>query len=80
MFSFILVLLVFVICVGGCWWIFSSIGNYFFGEKKETYTFNSTHIHIHEHKHEHKNISIIDDDTKKKIFELKESKENGFLY
>ena len=60
--------------VGGGWLLGKGVGNLLFGEKKETYTFNSTHIH--NHYHEHKNISIIDDKTKQKIFELKESEEN----
>lgn len=72
--AFLFVIVLFVVFVGGGWLIGKCIGELLFGEKKETYTFNSTHIH--NHYHEHKNISIIDDVTKNKIFELKESKEN----
>ena len=70
----VFVFILFVVLVGGGWLLGKGIGEALFGEKKETYTFHSTHVHHHHH--EHKNISIIDDATKKKIFELKESKEN----
>jgi hypothetical protein len=62
----------FVICVGGCWLLFKTIGESLFGkkEKKDTYVDRS----VHHHYHEHKNISIIDDETKKRIFELKNKK------
>ena len=68
------IIILFVVLVGGGYLIAKSIGEALFGKSKETFTFNSTHIHHHHH--EHKNISIIDDATKKKIFELKESEEN----
>lgn len=66
------ILFLFIICVGGCWLLFKTIGDALFGktEKKDTYVDKS----VHYHQHEHKNISIIDDETKKKVFELKESK------
>jgi len=74
MIAFIILL---VLGGGGGWLIGKLIGHLFAGlfykEKEETYNFNYTHIHHHHH--EHKNISIIDDATKRKIFELKESKE-----
>lgn len=63
----------FVICVGGCWLFFSAIGNALFGKsKKDNYTFVDKSVHHHHHHHNHRNISIIDDATKKKIFELKD--------
>jgi len=64
----------FIVLVGGGWVFGKSIGNVLFpSEKKENITFinNITHQHYHEHK----NISIIDDETKKRIFELKENKD-----
>jgi hypothetical protein len=67
----IFVVVLFVILVGGGWLVGKGVGKALFGEKKEKYTFQSKHIHHHHH--EHKNISIIDDVTKKKIFELKQS-------
>lgn len=60
--------------VGGGWLLGKSIGELLFPrEKTEKITFinNITHNHYHDHK----NISIIDEETKKKIFELKESKD-----
>lgn len=64
----------FIVLVGGGWRIGKSIGNALFpGEKEEKYTFINNITHVHHH--EHKNISIIDEETKKRIFELKESKD-----
>lgn len=70
----IFIIILFVILVGGGWLLGKWLGEALFEEKKETYTFHS--VHVHHHHHEHKNISIIDDTTKKRIFELKDSK-NG---
>ena len=66
------ILFLFIICVGGCWLVFKAIGEALFGkrEKRNVYIDRS----VHYHKHEHRNISIIDDATKKKIFELKDKK------
>lgn len=46
--------------------------------EKETYIDKSVNYHtkIVNYNHEHRNISIIDDKTKKKIFELKETKKS----
>lgn len=75
--GFILFFLVlFIVFVGGGWVVGKSIGNALFpGEKEEKYTFINNITHVHHH--EHKNISIIDDDTKKRIFELKENNEKN---
>lgn len=70
-----IIFILFVVLVGGGWLIGNAVGKALFGEKKETYTFNSTHIHHHHH--DHKNISIIDEYTKKKIFELKETEDKN---
>ena len=68
------IIILFVVLVGGGWLIGKSIGNVLFpGKKEDKYTFIDKSVHHHHH--EHKNISIIDDATKKRIFELKESKE-----
>lgn len=72
MYILLLFLILFVLFVGGGWLIGIAFGSVLFpSEKKEKITFinNITHNHFHEHK----NISIIDEETKKKIFELKES-------
>jgi len=67
------IIVLFIVCAGGGYWLSTSIFDLFFGvNKNETYIDRS--IHHHYHKHEHKNISIIDDRTKEKIFELEESK------
>jgi hypothetical protein len=70
----VFVIVLFFVLIGGGWLLGKGVGQALFEEKKEKYTFNSTHVH--HHYHEHKNISIIDDSTKKKIFELKESEEH----
>jgi len=65
------ILILFIVCVGGCWLVARAIGEALFGKsKKDSYTFIDKSVHHHHH--EHKNISIIDDATKKKIFELKD--------
>lgn len=71
----IFLILLFIFLVFGGWYLFTSIFDFLFNlnSEKEKYTFNTTHVH--HHYHEHKNISIIDDETKQKIFELKESKD-----
>ena len=69
------IIILFVVLVGGGWLLGKSIGNALFpSEKEDKYTFIDRSVHHHHH--EHKNISIIDDTTKKKIFELKESKDS----
>jgi hypothetical protein len=66
--------ILFIVLVGGGWVVGKSIGNVLFpSEKKDNITFVNNITHHHHH--EHKNISIIDDETKKRIFELKESKD-----
>ena len=72
---FIFLLILFVIVVGGGWLIGKGLGNIMFPNEKEkgnVFIDRSVHHHHHEHKH----INIIDEGTKKRIFELKESKEN----
>lgn len=68
-------IVLFLILVIAGWQLGKVVGGSIFGRKKDTYTFIDKSVHHHHHTHEHKNISIIDDATKKKIFELKESKE-----
>lgn len=61
----------FVIFVGGGWLIGKAVGSALFpGKKSDSNVFIDKSVHYHHH--EHKNISIIDDVTKKKIFELKD--------
>jgi hypothetical protein len=68
------IIVLFIICVGGGRLLGKAAGNALFPDKKEDkYTFIDKSVHHHHHHHEHKNISIIDDETKKKILELKES-------
>jgi len=66
------ILFLFIICVGGCWLVFKVIGEALFGKKDKGPTFIDRSVHHHHHHHNHRNISIIDDVTKKKIFELKD--------
>lgn len=63
--------ILFIVLVGGGWLLGKSVGGALFPDKSDeriTYVDRS----IHHHYHEHKNINIIDDVTKKKIFELNE--------
>ena len=67
-----LFIVLFVIIVGGCWLIAKAVGGAIF-EKNEVNT-SSFHItEIHHHHHEHKHINIIDEETKKSIFELRDN-------
>lgn len=60
----------FVVFVGGGWLIGKLLGGFLFPDKKDDkFTFIDKSVHYHEHK----SINIIDDATKQKIFELKES-------
>lgn len=64
----------FIICVGGCWLLFSAIGEALFGKsKKDNYTFVDRSVH--HHTHEHKHIHVIDDETKKQVLHLKKSED-----
>ena len=70
-------LILFILLVGGGWFVGKFIGGILFPTNEKTYIDKSVHHHHYHnttvHNHEHKSISIIDDETKRKIFELKES-------
>ena len=68
-------LIILFIFGGGGWLVGKAFGNLLFPEKKYNYTFisNIEHKHTHIHHHDHKSISIIDDETKDKILDLKKS-------
>lgn len=70
------IMILFIVLVGGGWIIGKSIGKLLFPNDQETYIDKSVHYHttINNHKHEHRNISIIDEQTKKQIFKLKDEK------
>jgi ABC-type nickel/cobalt efflux system permease component RcnA len=64
------IIILFVIFVGGGWYIGRSIGG-FLGqnldkEDKPTYIDNSVHHHHHNHVHTHQNLTIIDEKTHQK--------------
>ena len=67
-------LIVFIVLVGGGWLLGTGIGEFLFPDKKETFVDKSVHHHYHQHLHQNQHVSIIDPDSKKKILELKESK------
>lgn len=67
-------IVLFFIFVGGGWLLGKGIGNLLFPENKEKYTFHTTEVH--NHYHDHKHISIIDEQTKKAVFNLKKLEEN----
>jgi len=67
-----LIVLLFIICVGGCFLVFRSIGRALFPTRKENgFTFIDNSVHHHHHHHDHKSIHIIDDATRQTILELK---------
>lgn len=43
------VIILFVVCVGGCWLLAKLIGEAIFGKPKETYVDKTTHVHHHYH-------------------------------
>lgn len=67
----IILFLFFVFSYGG-WIVGRFIGDLLFPtEKEKSYTFIDKSVH--HHYHEHKKISIIDEDTKESIFELRKN-------
>lgn len=67
--------ILFVVCVGGCWSIARSIGRMLFPDEKDSGFIDRSinHItHVHHHHHEHKNITIIDDESRERILNLKD--------
>ena len=71
-------ILLFIVCVAGGKLAGDIINGVIFpnnNENNRKFIDKSVHHHYHEHNHEHKNISIIDDETKNKIFELKKSRD-----
>jgi hypothetical protein len=69
---FIFILVMFTIFVGGGWLLGKLFGGFLFPDREEKDRNVFIDKSVHHHYHEHKNISIIDDVTKKKIFELKD--------
>lgn len=72
--------LLFIVCVGGCWLISKAIGNVLFPKEKNPMDYWKNYKeppvinnHYHTHIHNHQNLTVIDDETKKKVLELKKS-------
>jgi len=43
--GFLVIFLLFVVCVGGCYYVFTAVGEIIFPEKKDRYVDKTTHIH-----------------------------------
>jgi hypothetical protein len=71
---FIFIVAIFIFFVGGGWLLGKLFGNFLFPKENED-KFIFIDKSVHHHHHEHKTITVIDDVTKKKVFELKESKD-----
>lgn len=76
--GFLLVL--FIVLVGGGWLLGKGIGNVLFPAEKNPMddwkNFKEPPVinnHYHTHVHHHQNLTIIDDETKKKILEINKS-------
>lgn len=67
-------LVLFVVFVGGGWSLARGFANFLFPKEEERFVDKSINNHYHTHIHEHRNISIIDEETKEKILDLKDSK------
>lgn len=63
-------IILFVFCVGGGYYLFKGIGESLFGKKSDGPTFIDKSVHYHEHK----TINIIDPDTKRNVYQITESK------
>lgn len=73
--AFVLIILLFVVLVGGGWSLAKSFANLIFREEKTTFVDKSVTNVYHTHLHQHRNISIIDDATKEKILNLNDDKD-----
>lgn len=71
------IIVLFIVFVGGGWVIGKAIGKALFGQSEDKYIDKSVNYYTenHYHSHEHKNITIIDEQTREKILELKERKD-----
>ncbi len=76
--GFLLVL--FIVLIGGGWLLGKSIGNGLFPKEEDPMDYWKKYKeppvinnHYHTHVHHHQNLTIIDDETKKKILEIKKS-------
>ncbi|MEC4050611.1 hypothetical protein OX284_014320 [Flavobacterium sp. SUN046] len=67
------VLFLFIFFVGGGYWTAKGIGEVLFGKSESKSSYIDKSVHHHTHIHEHKSINIIDDFTKKKVFELRDN-------
>jgi len=74
--------LLFFVCVGGGWLFGKLAGNVLFPKKKDPLAdflknYKEPPVinnHYHTHIHHHQNLTIIDDETKKKVLELNNKK------
>lgn len=75
---FIFILIIAFIFIGGGRLIGKGVGNALFPNEKGRYVDKSVNHHYHTTivNNEHKHISIIDEETKEKIFEFQEITEN----
>lgn len=67
-----LIVMLFIVCVGGCYLIFKAIGEMIFGKKETGTTYIDKSVHYHEHKH----IDIYDGEVKKNVYEISDSQKN----
>jgi len=58
MIGFIYVVVLLVVCVGGCYWLFTSAFDLFVPKDKETYIDKTTHIHNHTHYYDNRSINV----------------------
>lgn len=73
-----LLFILFVVLVVGGWLLGKSVGNALFPKERDPLDYLKNykeppviHNHYHTHHHTHQNLTIIDDETKKKVLELK---------
>ena len=71
----------FIILVGGGWLLGKGLGSFLFQKESDPLDYLKNykeppviHNHYHTHVHHHQNLTVIDDETRKKVLELKNSK------
>lgn len=53
----VFIIILFVVCVGGCWLIFTTVGGILFG-KSDKSTFVDKTTHIHNHYHDNRSVHV----------------------
>lgn len=50
--------ILFIICVGGCWLVFKIIGEAIFGKSKRGFEYIDRTTHVHNHYHDNRSVHV----------------------